>query len=251
VTTGALCLCYHDYSVKQAAVLVILLVSLVVNAVFVVDSRQRSRVSAVPDGDSLDLADGRRIRLLGIDAPERGRCMADEARARLIQLAGGKRVRLKDVVKDDFGRQLAMVIVEDWRTLHGYLRWKFFFTTPGRGSADLPEPDPLLQRGMVSGGLARSKAATSNPYYGVLKSAQEIARSRKLGIWSDACRSQLPVNQDCTIKGNVRQGKKFFYPESCRQYEQVVVDTAYGDRWFCSSAEGLKAGFTPAPGCTR
>lgn len=57
-------------------ILLILLISLIGNGWSAVERWQRTRVVAVPDGDSLQLKDGRRIRLLGIDAPERGRCSA-------------------------------------------------------------------------------------------------------------------------------------------------------------------------------
>src|SRR3990167_10534897 len=91
------------------------------NVYFFIDLWQRNIVVSVPDGDSLQLKDGRRIRLLGIDAPEKGRCMADEARAKLAELTKGRHVRLKNVVTDDYGRQLATVIIEDWPAWIGYM----------------------------------------------------------------------------------------------------------------------------------
>lgn len=194
------------------------LILLAGNGYWMVRNWQRTVVISVSDGDSLDLADGRRIRLLGIDSPEKGRCMADEARAKLVEVAQGKHVRLKDVVKDDFGRQLAIVIVDG-------------------------EP---LQETLVSRGLARNRAESSNPYYRVLTEAQEVAKSKKRGIWSDACRGKEPLG-DCAIKGNVRAGEKRYYPPSCAQYEQVIVDTSFGDVWFCSEGEASRAGFALAP----
>jgi hypothetical protein len=38
--------------------------------------------------------------------------------------------------------------------------------------------------------------------------------------------------------------KTYFLPESYF-YEGTVVDQAKGDRYFCSAAEALAAGFTP------
>lgn len=92
---------------------------------------QGNRVTAVPDGDSIDLADGRRIRLLALDAPERGRCMADDAKAGLTALVLGRHVRLKNTVKDSFGRTLAIVIIEEPRAWLDYLRWKLKTTSTG------------------------------------------------------------------------------------------------------------------------
>jgi endonuclease YncB( thermonuclease family) len=44
-------------------------------------------VSSVTDGDTLRLTNGKRVRLLQIDSPERGECYYDEARAALLALA--------------------------------------------------------------------------------------------------------------------------------------------------------------------
>lgn len=204
------------------------------NILFTINAYERSRVVSVPDGDSLDLADGRRIRLLGIDSPERGRCMADEARTKLVELAQGRHVRLKETVRDSFGRQLAIVIVEDVPTWIAYLRG---------------QKDPLLQRVLLSEGLARNKSTASTDYNRVLTEAQEAAKSNKLGIWSDACRGQTSGRDDCVIKGNIREGKKQYYLPDCPYYPEVLVDTAFGDAWFCSEGEARQAGFALATSC--
>ncbi len=227
------------------------------NILFLIQNYERSRVVSVPDGDSLDLADGRRIRLLGIDAPERGRCMAEEARAKLIDLALGRHVRLKEIVKDDHGRQLAVVIVEEPRVWVSYLLNRFSSTFRLPSSTihllssifHLPTQDPLLQRALLTAGLVRNRSGTSNPYAQVLKDAQEVARSAKLGIWSDACRGKTSGKDDCTIKANTRAGKKYYYTPECPTYEQVVVDTSFGDAWLCTQAEATKSGFTKAASC--
>lgn len=201
--------------------LILLFVSFIGNVWFAVERWQRNVVVSVPDGDSLQLKDGRRIRLLGIDAPERGRCMADQAREKLVELAQGKRVRLTSTVTDDYGRTLAMVIVKDWP----------------------------LQRSLLAFGLARNRSSVSNPYHRVLKDATEVAKAAKLGIWSDACRGQTSPREDCTIKGNTRAGKKYYYTPDCPTYEQVGVDTSFGDAWFCSEGEAAKSGFAKAASC--
>ncbi|MBI3956182.1 thermonuclease family protein [Candidatus Gottesmanbacteria bacterium] len=197
------------------------ILALLGNVFFTINAYERTRVVSVPDGDSLELKDGRRIRLLGIDAPERGRCMADEARSKLVDLAQGRHVRLKEIVKDDYGRQLAIVIVDG-----------------------VP-----LQRALLAAGLARNRSAVSNPYHQVLKDAQEVAKAAKRGIWSDTCRGVSSEKEECTIKGNTRAGKKQYYTPDCPTYDQVIVDTAFGDAWFCSEKEAVNAGFEKASSC--
>lgn len=201
----------------------------------------RTRVVSVPDGDSLQLADGRRVRLLGIDAPERGRCLASAARDELRRLALGKHVRLKDIVTDDYGRVLSIVIVEDFPTWIGYLR--------SRIMGDPVNTDPLVNRGMLAAGLARDTFSAEKDYASTLKQAYDQAKFKKLGIFSSTCRTQ-PAGE-CTIKGNVRDGKKTYHVLACDNYSQVIVDEAFGDSWFCDESDAQAAGFVKAGGCRK
>lgn len=205
---------------------------------------ENNRVTAVPDGDSLDLADGRRIRLLALDAPERGRCMADEAKNGLSNLVLGRHVRLKNTVKDSFGRTLAIVIIEEPRARLEYLRWRLKIVIT---AAQMPMPDPLVNRVMVSHGWARLESAPG-PYADGLKSASQTAKDGKLGIYSPLCRN-LSSSTACTVKGNIRYGKKTYHYPGCDNYDQVIVDLSYGDSWFCSQKEAMALGFSKASGC--
>lgn len=74
-------------------------------------------VESIIDGDTIDIDDGRRIRLLGIDTPERGtnaECWGDEAFNHLAALLGDSKVSLEyDVEREDvYGRTLAWVRAE-------------------------------------------------------------------------------------------------------------------------------------------
>ncbi len=48
-------------------------------------------VTYVVDGDTIDV-DGRRVRFIGVDTPERGQCGYREAKQRVAQLVSRKRV---------------------------------------------------------------------------------------------------------------------------------------------------------------
>ena len=64
----------------------------------------------VQDGDTFKLPDDKtRVRLWGIDAPERGQAYAGEARNRLKELCEGKAVRLEMKDTDQYGRKVAIV----------------------------------------------------------------------------------------------------------------------------------------------
>lgn len=72
-------------------------------------------VVKVIDGDTFELAGGRRVRLIGIDAPEKGECYHTESSQYLSKLIEGKSVVLiEDQEKTDrFGRSLYYVYLDD------------------------------------------------------------------------------------------------------------------------------------------
>jgi micrococcal nuclease len=72
------------------------------------------KVRRVIDGDTMEISGGDRVRLLGIDAPERGEVFSDQATGRLEELMAKGTVTL-DVCKDKdiYGRSLATVRVDN------------------------------------------------------------------------------------------------------------------------------------------
>ena len=75
---------------------------------------EQALVVRVVDGDTVELADGSRVRYLGIDTPEFGEYYADEATARNRELVEGKVVELQRGKrdKDEYGRLLRYVYVD-------------------------------------------------------------------------------------------------------------------------------------------
>jgi endonuclease YncB( thermonuclease family) len=69
------------------------------------------KVAYVTDGDTLHLANGEDVRLVGIDAPEHGRCGSIRATDLLTRLVEGKQVTLAAPVddRDRYGRLLRYV----------------------------------------------------------------------------------------------------------------------------------------------
>lgn len=76
---------------------------------------QSAQIQQVIDGDTVILSTGEKVRLLGIDTPERGEHFYEEASDRLRELIGKKEVRLtKDVSETDrYGRLLRHIYVDD------------------------------------------------------------------------------------------------------------------------------------------
>lgn len=70
-------------------------------------------VTRVVDGDTVELANGEDVRIVGIDTPERGECGYDEATAMMERLVLGQRVRLtrSDEDRDRYDRLLRYVDV--------------------------------------------------------------------------------------------------------------------------------------------
>lgn len=61
-------------------------------------------VTRVIDGDTVELDNGDEVRLIGIDAPERGSCGYEEATARLTDLSQGKAATLEPGASDDMDK---------------------------------------------------------------------------------------------------------------------------------------------------
>lgn len=125
-------------------------------------------VAQVQDGDTLTLTDGRRVRLLGIDAPELEKegqpaeFLAHKAKKVLTDLTRGHRVRLEyDQLRyDRFQRLLAYVFLED---------------------------GTFVNRELVAQGLARVYSQPPNTArQGELLAAQREALEAGRGIWREA-----------------------------------------------------------------
>jgi len=73
------------------------------------------KIVYVVDGDTVEIASGERVRLIGIDSPERGQPYYSEARNKLMELVLNKEVRLeKDITdRDRYGRLLRYIYVGD------------------------------------------------------------------------------------------------------------------------------------------
>lgn len=72
-------------------------------------------VARAVDGDTLELTDGTRVRLIGIDTPERGDCGYNEATAELARHVQGRTVTLHTGARDNtdrYGRLLRYIDVD-------------------------------------------------------------------------------------------------------------------------------------------
>jgi len=119
-------------------------------------------VDSVVDGDTLELENGRTIRMVGIDAPNRGEELYGQAMEETIKLTEGKKVVLEyDEYQDDkFGRILAYVWVSEGKL--------------------------MLNKALVDEGLAKVVLYSKRKklkHQDELIQAEEEAKRANLGIW--------------------------------------------------------------------
>ena len=120
------------------------------------------RVKSITDGDTLRCQDGRRVRLLQIDAPEKDqRPVGAAARSALLALAPvGSSVRLETDTRrqDQFGRTLAFVWLPDGRMAN----------------------EELAREGMVVSLVYKPNVR----YVHRIEAAVDEARRAKRGVWA-------------------------------------------------------------------
>jgi endonuclease YncB( thermonuclease family) len=132
------------------------------------------KVVSVTDGDTIKVLDGtstqHKVRLKGIDAPERGQPFGTVSRDHLASLIAGKEVFVEFVKKDRYGRILGKVWVQP---------------------ADCPTCSKTLDANhtQILSGMAwwyRYYAKEQSPEdRGRYESADDEARKRKWGLWAD------------------------------------------------------------------
>jgi endonuclease YncB( thermonuclease family) len=123
-----------------------------------------AKVTRVIDGDTVELEDGKRVRLIGIDSSEKGNCYFQEATNKAKELLEGQEVTLeKDVSETDrYGRLLRYI-------------WK---------------GETLINEQLVKEGFASSYSYPPDvKYQDKFLVAQKDARDNNRGLWS-SCPSQ-------------------------------------------------------------
>jgi len=181
--------------------------------------RESAWVRRVIDGDTVELSDGRRVRLIGIDTPESNQPYFWEAKNRLKELVEGKEVYLeKDISETDrFGRLLRYLWLDQ----------------------------ELINLKMVKEGYAHSYTYPPDiKYQTQILAAEREARAKRLGLWSPLLSSSANPNGQCLIKGNISaSGEKIYHLPGGAFYDKTKIDPSKGERWFCTEEEAQKAGW--------
>ncbi|MDG4854563.1 MULTISPECIES: thermonuclease family protein [unclassified Mesorhizobium] len=202
-------------------------------------------VASVIDGDTIEIH-GQRVRFNGIDAPE-SRQYCDDAKgfeypcgrrsAEALDkfLAASKPVQCSFVTWDRYGRFVGNCTRADGADVAAW---------------------------MVEHGQALDWSKYS---YGAHAAQQAKARAAKLGLWvgnfqapwdwraqhsDDAQVPSTPTfalgsgNAGCNIKGNLSaDGERIYHVPGQKYYGATIINRAKGERWFCSEADALAAGW--------
>ena len=132
------------------------------------------RLVEAKDGDTVQLEKGMPIRLVGIDAPERGKPLYNESRALLLELIKNKIVEVEYVQKqnDNYGRLRGYLFVDC-----DYPNQKYCID--GKMNVNVA----LVGNGMAEMKIEKSFIKLRPDYTKELKKAEEEAKERRLGLW--------------------------------------------------------------------
>lgn len=115
--------------------------------------------------------------------------------------------------------------------------------------------DKDVAQGLVKAGFAFAETGLVSPY----QAAQTEAQAAKAGIWS-AATAERPRDwrnrvwaeakgrapEGCPIKGAVKGGDRIYVLPWATEYARIRVSARRGERWFCSEADAVAAGFRSA-----
>ncbi len=197
-------------------------------------------VLSVADGDTItvDIAGTReRVRLLGIDAPEVAgttECFGNEASQYARGILTGTSVGLvADPTQDDrdrYGRLLRYVILPDGTDFDAQL---------------------------IAQGYAL-EYTYAKPYQrqSAYRAAESVATTTDRGLWSAESCSAAKTSvaapptgaaAGCDIKGNISsKGDKIYHQPGDSSYAETVITESKGERFFCSVADAVAAGWRAA-----
>ncbi len=178
----------------------------------------RARAVAAIDGDTVLLEGGRKVRYLGINAPDRGDPFFDRATAGNDRLIRGQEVRLEfdAVTEDRYGRLLAYVYVGE----------------------------TLINLRLLREGLAHLFTLPPNTrYYDLFFAAQEEARTEKKGLWGPrGMRGPVKITH---IEVASRRRDRGCCPEEYIRIANISPDPVELQGYALTTKSGLRYTFPP------
>ena len=184
----------------------------------------------VVDGDTLEM-DGTIYRLNGIDAPEHGQRCGDwacgvDATNALAAIVKGRTVTCDPISEDGYGRVIATCFADGHdigaEMIDKGLAWAFV------RYSDVYVPEELVSKDKAEGIFAKDYMP---PW--------EYRAQR----WKRAEAQEQNAPTGCPIKGNISGNGRIYHAPWSPWYSRTHINTAKGERWFCSEAEAVAAGW--------
>jgi micrococcal nuclease len=199
---------------------------------------EEARVIRVIDGDTIEvLLNGKveKVRYLMVDSPEMNASNPLPGRAAKDfndHLVDGKNVILiSDTTnRDEFGRLLRFIIVNGKFVNYELVRQGYATTFILAGDTLCSQE---FQNAMFEAFETRA---------GIWQNIKEI-ENKTGNSCPDGCMDHLA---GCDIKGNISsQGGKIYHLPGDEDYNNVVISTKKGERWFCTLEEVIANGWRP------
>jgi micrococcal nuclease len=166
------------------------------------DNLEAVAVAKVVDGDTIELSDGRRVRYIGMNTPERGQPYYNEATEINRSLVGGKRVGVEVDVEtfDQYGRTLAYIWVDG----------------------------TLVNMEVIRQGYANAFTVPPNvKYQAEFRQAEQEARGAERGLWAGSEVALQIVHIEADAPGDDRENPNGEWIEIANQGDNIVVMQGY------------------------
>ena len=216
---------------RRAVVLWIVAILIMIALSAVLASAAFAGEARIIDGDTIEIY-GTTYRINGIDAPEAGqRCATsagpwrcgDEAINKIAEIAEGKGARCEPHSEDGYGRTIATCYVGDLDIGAEMVRtgfaWAFVKYSPV---------------------YIEQEAAARAAHLGIWQGDAQPAWDYRAERWATA---EQTAPEGCPIKGNISKNGHIYHPPWSPWYSRTKINEAKGERWFCSEAEAVAAGW--------
>jgi len=195
------------------------------------------KVVAITDGDTVRLLTAAnrqvKIRLAEIDTPEKGQPYGNRAKQALAGMVFQKQVSVRVQDIDRYGRTVGRIYVGDLdvnaKMVQIGAAWVYRRYMKDKSLLDLETDARNAGRGIW--GLPEAQRVP--PW--------EWRRGKRASTQQS---EQISPDADCQIKWNINsKGDRIYHVPGDRSYRQTKINEAKGERWFCSEAEALEAGW--------
>lgn len=157
---------------------------------------QKALVTKITDGDTFTIQNNLKIRLKGINAPEKSMLYYEESTQFLEDSISNQIINLVSSEKDKYGRIIAYVFLDR----------------------------QLINKQILEQGYANLYYYQKDDYYEELKQAEEDARNKEIGIWKKSQNADCIelVEFDFVSEG----GEKLTLNNKCNELNIIIKDDA-------------------------